>query len=219
MLRVARDGNALHSLAVAKADRSCDVEAIPEPSPPLVRQLPRASSYQSHGTFADRLPLISDASGQGPNSAVCCVRLLRRCSTTVAPPDGPLIPDWKTDDQPREEGGATAGMNQATRFGAAILTSVLGRHVFKRDRVAGQHGPRLVRMRDRHLKPDPVYRVGVHPIEADEIGVLQSRRDAGSFQKAGRHQRFMKPEISTDSNKAFGYGALAIYLGRRAFRE
>jgi hypothetical protein len=64
-----------------------------------------------------------------------------------------------------------------------------------------------------------MYRVGVRPSEANQIGVLEGRWDAGSFEKAGRHQRLMKPEISTDSDQSFGDGALAIFLGRRAVRE
>jgi hypothetical protein len=54
------------------------------------------------------------------------------------------------------------------------------------DRIAGQHGPRFVCMRERHLEPDALDHEGVREIEPHDIDVMQTRRDALSFEKTGR---------------------------------
>src|SRR5262245_13358915 len=75
-------------------------------------------------------------------------------AAAVAFPDGPLVPQRNAEEQPRQKREGTIRMNQPARVGAAVLANVGGRHVFERDRLAGQHRPRLVRMRERHLEPD-----------------------------------------------------------------
>lgn len=97
-------------------------------------------------------------------------------------------------------------MNQLARLRTAIRAWVGRWHVFERHSVALQHRSRFVRTGDRHLEPDALYGVRVHPVEANEIRVLQTRRNACAFKKAGRDQRFMKPEISADGCQVFGHG-------------